>query len=123
MNVQEAARPDETVADRLRAARHCYPLLKAVEGLRSWHELTYEDLTRPSKLTGGQVCLRSRYTDGQPDWFWQVRGDRLYGWIGQGPVIEGRQCSRELRRDIEAANVEVRPVVVEDTPFAEDDDG
>ena len=120
MNVQEAARPDETVADRLRAAYDCWPLLRAVEGRRPWHELTREDWVRPLKLTGGRVCLRETHPKSDERAWFTVRSDTLVFRDTGGNDHTAMQAIEDLHYAMNSSSIRLRPVVIEETPFAED---
>jgi len=120
--VADAAQPDETVADRLRQARDCWPLLKALTGRKDPEELTYEDWVRPLKLTGGKVCLKVYHDTDNPGYVpcWlRRRSDGMIDVAGEAAdddPLPPKTVKTMLRL------LEVEPVLVEDTPFGEDDD-
>jgi hypothetical protein len=123
ITVEEAARPDETALDRLRAAHHCWPLVRALTGQTDVSQLSREDWLRPLKLTGGRVCLRF---DGEISTSYVRR--QKGGLFEQVMVIDTRSVRK--RSEISPGQVvraidEQRPdvVTIEETPFAEDPNG
>ena len=120
--VREAAQPDETVADRLRQARHCWPLLKAVTGRKDPEELTYEDWVRPMKLTGGKVCLRVDAT-GKHVTYVRRNSAGMLVEFPESPLADDHEqeiSPRQFKDWIE--QFDIKPVLVEDTPYGEDED-
>lgn len=117
----------ETVGDVLGHRNddpHVDRLLETELEVRDPETLTYEDWVRPMKLTGGRVCLEvewSGYT-----WYYARQGDgHLYVLFEARhgddplPVTPG-----DLAEEVRAPETDVRPVLREETPFAEvDDDG
>lgn len=84
----------------------------------NWDLVTPEDLLRPCKLSGGRVCLHAEARDGGEWWYRRNERGELDLYI-KGLTMGGtvRASPVEVGHDILAVDVEIRPVLVEETPF------
>jgi hypothetical protein len=116
----------ETVADVLRAVDgggDCEPLLGVAAHPDDPHDLSYEDWVQPMKLTGGRVCLRISYPDnGIDEILYRAKsGVMKVQSVHGGPVDDAVPTwSKDV---LLADETDITPVLRENTPFAEDDDG
>jgi len=85
--------------------------------------MSYEDYINPLKLTGGRVCLE--IDRGETTVFVRYRGDGHLEHITLGPAGDIRGPSETLIAPLRDSleEHEVEPVLREDTPFGEVDDG
>jgi len=87
----------------------------------------YEDWVRPLKLSGGRVCLREDPPDGlQPAVFdYTIEdGDTLVCQRStDGAVVDADDAVSWLQDGLAGDETTVRPVLREETPFADTDGG
>jgi len=117
---------DETVADVLEGDARglgVMPMLELVNGARGPETLDYEDWVLPLKLTGGRVCLRVEPRNPYRAYFLTIGpGERLkqvHDRENKEPVVVEPGV---LKADLEYGAA-VTPVLREETPFAEGEDG
>ena len=81
--------------------------------------LSYEDWVLPMKLSGGRICLRLEWKDV----CWYVRRDGFGRIKASDDSTPEEYDYKGLRSALDDPDVDVTPVLLEDTPFSKDDDG
>lgn len=121
--VRDAVQPLLTTLRGCRRSDHCHRLAEVVTGAATVDSLGYEDLFHPLRCHREDgLVLRVEGPSGQ-NWLQYGSGDLFYWMTDDERTMESAVDPFELWDAIEPGSVEVEPVLVEDTPFGEDDDG
>jgi hypothetical protein len=120
--VREAAQPLVTSLRGCRRSDHCHRLADVVRGIAAVEHLDYEDLFFPLRCHRDDgLVLRVEGPSGQ-NWMQYGAGDLFYWMTDDERTIVSAVDPFELWDAISPGSVEVEPVLVEDTPYGEDDD-
>lgn len=121
--VRDAVQPLLTTLRGCRRSDHCHRLAEVVTGAARADSLDYEDLFHPLRCHREDgLVLRVEGPSGQ-NWLQYGSGDLFYWMTDDERTMESAVDPFELWDAIEPGSVEIQPVMIEDTPFGEDDGG
>lgn len=115
----------DTVADVLAEAypepKHC-AMLAMLEADAEPGDLDYDDWVKPMRMTDGRVCLKADLGDMGCVIFMMMKGTLVSMW--DDGVVGGNQNEVEeyLKNNLDRDDVDVVPVLREDTPFGSDNE-
>lgn len=119
--VREAAQPLVTTLRGCRRSDHCHRLAEVVTGAATVDSLDYEDLFYPMRCHRDDgLVLRVEGPSGQ-NWLQYGSGDLFYWMTDDERTLESSVDPFELWDAISPNSVEVEPVLVENTPYGDDD--
>jgi hypothetical protein len=120
--VREAVQPLVTTLRGCRRSDHCHRLAEVVTGAATVDSLGFEDLFYPMRCHHDDgLVLRVEGPSGQ-NWLQYGSGDLFYWMTDDERTMESAVDPFELWDAISPGSVEVDPVLVENTPYGEDDD-
>jgi hypothetical protein len=119
--VREAAQPLVTSLRGCRRSDHCHRLAEVVTGAATVDSLDYEDLFYPLRCHRDDgLVLRVELT-GSTRWMQYGAGDLFYWLSDADRSLASAIETNNLWEALQSGMIEVEPVLVEDTPFGEDD--
>ena len=120
--VREAAQLLVTTLRACRRSDHCHRLAAFIEDRLARPQLDYEDLMYPCRCHRDDGLILRVEDETQTNWLQYGAGDLFYWMTDDERTMQSAIDMDKLWRAFRVYQIDVTPVLDDDTPFREDDD-
>jgi len=119
--VREAAQPVVTMLRGCDRSDHCHRLAEVMTGGATWENIDPEDLFYPFRCHRDSGLVLHVKGDAQQNWIEYGPGDMFF-WINQNDRnLSSAINTGNLWHALQADVIDVHPVMIEDTPYRDDE--